>query len=415
MISFESEETKLENGIQKTKKHSLFQYIIVVAAACLVYGVMQGVHDNYGIMMNGLVEYTGISYSSISFCIGIGALVYGLGQPLFGLIALKKSNTYVILIGITLTIIGLVVTPLCKSVPSLLLFFGLVLPFGTTGLGFAIVMGAITPVLGAKRAAIVSGIVQASAGIGDALMSPALASLISEFDVRAAMSVFGILFLVMTPMAFWLRGQNKRAAEQVKEVKTEKRPIGEVVKAAFKDHDYHMIQMGFATCGFNMSIIESHLFSQFLSYGIARSAASVALTIYGIATMTGAVGTGFLGAKFSMKNVLGTTYAMRVIISLGFLFLPKSVSFAFIAAALLGFSGDATIPPTTGIISKKYGEKNMAVLYGIALIGHQCGAFASAYLGGVFVDNGMGYAPLWIVNLCLAAIAATSSYAIREK
>ena len=251
MISFESEETKLENGIQKTKKHSLFQYIIVVAAACLVYGVMQGVHDNYGIMMNGLVEYTGISYSSISFCIGIGALVYGLGQPLFGLIALKKSNTYVILIGITLTIIGLVVTPLCKSVPSLLLFFGLVLPFGTTGLGFAIVMGAITPVLGAKRAAIVSGIVQASAGIGDALMSPALASLISEFDVRAAMSVFGILFLVMTPMAFWLRGQNKRAAEQVKEVKTEKRPIGEVVKAAFKDHDYHMIQMGFATCGFN--------------------------------------------------------------------------------------------------------------------------------------------------------------------
>lgn len=104
-----------------------------------------------------------------------------------------------------------------------------------------------------------------------------------------------------------------------------------------------------------------------------------------------------------------------MIISLGFLFLPKTVPFAFIATALLGLSGDATVPPTTGIISRKYGVENMAVFYGIALIGHQCGAFSSSYLGGLFVDSGMGYTPLWIVNLCLAAIAATASYAIRAK
>ena len=56
----------------------------------------------------------------------------------------------------------------------------------------------------------------------------------------------------------------------------------------------------------------------------------------------------------------------------------------------------------------------MAVLYGFALVGHQIGAFASASLGGQFVKAGMGYAPLWIVNLILATIAASASYAIRE-
>ena len=94
--------------------------------------------------------------------------------------------------------------------------------------------------------------------------------------------------------------------------------------------------------------------------------------------MIGAAGTGFLGAAFKMKNVLAGVYALRVIVSLAFLFLPKSVPFAFVATALLGLSGDATVPPTSGIISKKFGAKNMAVLYGFTLIGHQIGAFFSA-------------------------------------
>lgn len=47
--------------------------------------------------------------------------------------------------------------------------------------------GAITPILGEKRAAVVSGLVQASAGIGDALMSPALNLAISRFDIAVAM------------------------------------------------------------------------------------------------------------------------------------------------------------------------------------------------------------------------------------
>lgn len=175
-----------------------------------------------------------------------------------------------------------------------------------------------------------------------------------------------------------------------------------------------MLVIGFSTCGFNMSIIESHLFSQYLSYGIPGRTASLTLTVYGIATMLGAVAVGFLGTKFRMKNVLGCVYAIRVFISLGFLFLPKTVAFAFAATTLLGMSGDATVPPTSSIISRKFGSEKMAVLYGFTLIGHQIGAFASSNLGGLLVKMGMGYAPLWVINMILASIAATASFAIRN-
>lgn len=57
----------------------------------------------------------------------------------------------------------------------------------------------------------------------------------------------------------------------------------------------------------------------------------------------------------------------------------------------------------------------MAILYGFAMIGHQIGAFASANLGGLFVDLGWGYAPLWGVNMCLTAFAATASFMISKE
>ncbi|MCC8357717.1 MAG: MFS transporter [Oscillospiraceae bacterium] len=349
------------------KKGGLVQCIVVVAAACLVHGVMQGVHDNYGIMLSGLLETTGLDYASISFCIGVGALVYGFAQPLLGILALRKSNAFVILLGIVFTVTGLIITPLCRSFLPLLLFFGLVLPFGTTGLCFGIVMGAITPVLGERRAAAISGVIQASAGVGDALMSPGLQALIGRFGVQTAMGSLTVPFLIMIPVVLWLGRLNRKntAAERATE---QRESLGHMIRSALRDRDYRLLVIGFSACGFNMSIIESHLFSQFLSYGIPGSAASLALTAYGIATMAGAAAVGFLGVKFRMKNILGSVYAMRVLISLGFLLLPKSTPFAFAATALLGLSGDSTVPPTSGLISKKFGAEKMAVLYGFSLV-----------------------------------------------
>lgn len=395
---------------EKTK--GIFQAIIIVAAACLVHGVMQGVHDNYGIMMNGLLPVTGVDYAGVSLCIGAGALVYGFAQPFLGMLALKKSNTFVILLGILFTVTGLAVTPLCRGLPSLFIFFGLVLPFGTTGLCFGIVMGAITPILGERRAAVVSGIVQASAGIGDALMSPGLETLISKFGIHTAMTVTALPFLTMVPVALWLARTNQATAIQPKDESLRDRSLSSILKEALRDRDYRLIAIGFSTCGFNMSIIESHLFSQYLSYGIPGKTASLTLTVYGVATMIGAVAVGFLGTKFRMKNILGCVYAARVFISLGFLFLPKTVPFAFVATALLGMSGDATVPPTSGIITRKFGADQMAILYGFTLIGHQIGAFVSSYLGGMLVKAGLGYMPLWAVNMLLAAVAAAASFAI---
>ncbi len=408
----------------QTAPHSpqtILRTVILVIAACLIHGVMQGIHDNYGIMMKGLMVSSSLSYAYLSFCIGVGALLYGIAQPFLGMLALRKSNVFVIMLGILFTAGGLILTPLCHDPVSMLLFFGIALPLGTTGLCFGIVMGAITPFLGEKQAAIVSGIVQASAGIGDALMSPTLQQLSDHFGIRVAMTSFAIPFIAMIPVALWLGKANREHREQKMQLSGEasgepvQESLKEILSKAFQNRNYRLILLGFSTCGFNMSIIESHLYSQYIANGIPNATASLTLTVYGIATMIGAVASGYLGTRFKMKNVLGSCYALRVVISAGFLLLPVTTPFAFLATALLGMCGDATVPPTSGIVSREFGAEKMAVLYGFALIGHQVGAFLSASLGGLFVSHGLGYAPLWGINLALALMAATASFRIREQ
>ena len=178
------------------KQYSFMQYLLAMMAACLVFAIMQGIHDNYGIMLNGIVAHTGIDYASVSFVIAVGQILYGATQPIFGMLALKKSNAFVMMCGIVFMAVGLIVTPFCSGWWSLLIFFGILLPAGTGALCFGIVMGAVAPIIGEKRAAVASGIIQASAGIGDALMSP----LLQQFtDWR-----------LMLPVVFWLGNKRKK-------------------------------------------------------------------------------------------------------------------------------------------------------------------------------------------------------------
>ena len=398
-------------------KNGIFQRIVSVTAVCLVFAVMQGIHDNYGIMLGGIIEHTNISYAAVSFVIAAGQILYGATQPLFGMLAIKKSNIFVMLCGIVLMAAGLIATPFCTTIFSLLIFFGIILPAGTGALCFGIVMGAVSPIIGEKRAALVSGIVQASAGIGDALMSPGLQYLTDWKGISVSMPLFSIPILLMLPVVIWLgRYRKKQSAElkQITENKNNDEKLFSILRKSIADPTYWCLLIGFSTCGFHMAIIETHLFSQYVSSGISGNTASFALTVYGITTMLGSVITGFLGQKFRMKNVLSMVYAVRVIIAVGFIVIPKSAAFAFIATALLGLTGDSTVAPTTGIISAKVGVEKMAVVYGSIFIGHQIGAFTSAWLGGILVNTALGYSSLWIIDLCLCLTAAIASFSIRD-
>ena len=117
-------------------------------------------------------------------------------------------------------------------------------------------------------------------------------------------------------------------------------------------------------------------------------------------------------SRFSdgMRWTLGGLFLSRLVIIAAFLLLPKSLFSVYAFAALLGFTGSSTVPPTSGLVGKLFGARRLAVLFGVAFFFHQIGAFVSAWLGGLLGS----YDLIWWSSGVLAAVAGLLSFGVLE-
>lgn len=395
-----------------TKKSSIVKLMFVALAACLLYGISSGIRANYGILINDISRNSNVTYASVGFILAIAQLVYGVTQPLFGVVAIKRSNTFVLLTGAVFMAAGLAGIPFCHSMWSLLLFLGIVFPAGTGALSFGIIMGAITPLMNEKEAATVSGIVTAGSGLGSTVLSPMIQRLLATNGLQTAIFALCIPVICLIPISLWIYLKAK-SSSTVQENDSEQFLLN-MFSDAFRDRSFHFLMIGFFTCGFHMAIIETRLFSQFVSYGISEENAAYAFSLYGIAVILGSTVSGILDSKLPMKKVLGGIYALRVVIVIMLLTLPKTAPSMFFVAILLGFTAASTVPPTSGLVGKLFGTRRMAALFGVTFLSHQIGSFFSSWLGGVCIQATNGYSLIWIVSFVLSFIAAIASFSIRE-
>lgn len=194
---------------EKIKNHFI-NLIFITVTSCLLYAISSGIRANYGIMINGISENSGLSYSSVSFVFAIAQLIYGITQPLFGIVALKKSSLFVLIVGAVLMIAGIFVIPFCHSMWSLLICIGILLATGTGAISFGIIMGAATPLMTEKEAAAISGIVTAGSGIGSTILSPTIQKLISGSGLQAATNVLCIPIILLIPMSYIVFSNKKK-------------------------------------------------------------------------------------------------------------------------------------------------------------------------------------------------------------
>lgn len=153
--------------------------------------------------------------------------------------------------------------------------------------------------------------------------------------------------------------------------------------------------------------------AQITSYGFTEQSVTYAFSIYGIATMAGSVVSGYLGSRFPMKKVLGGFYASRTLWIIGFLLLPKSPVTMYLFAILLGFTGAATVPPTSGLIGRRFGPTALGTLFGVSFLCHQLGSFVSAWIGGLTVTATGDYTLLWCIDAALCILAAACDFRVR--
>ena len=404
------------NMLKNRRDGSPLSIVLMGAAACLIYAVNAGIRSNYGIMLNAIAENSGLSYSSVSFVLAVGQLVFGAMQPVFGIVALRKSNLFVLCCGALLITGGLMAIPFCGSMWSLMLFLGFVLPSGTGAVSFGILMGAITPKLPERSASTVSGFVNASSGVGNTLLSPIIQALIAGGGLFGAMLFLSAPALLILPLSLWICRIKTVQSERSQEDSSPKNVrVAALFSEAICNRTYRFLMIGFFTCGFHMAIIETHLFSQITTYGFSKETAAYAFSVYGISTMIGSVCSGVLCSRMPMQRLLGLQYGARTIIVAGFMLAPKTLFTICAFTALLGLTGSATVPPTSGLVSRTFGAAKLATLFGFVFFVHQIGSFFSAWLGGVCLSATGSYTLIWSAAAVLSVMASVASFLIKDR
>lgn len=389
--------------------------ILLTLSAAYVYMLSCGIRNNFGIMLSGIIENTGMAFASVSFVLAVAQLCFGMTQPFFGVLAKKRGNRFALLTGICCITAGILLLPFCKSLLTLMLVLGILLPGGLGAMGFSLVMGTISPRLTERQSTLVSGVVNGASGIGNTLLSPVISMTIVAGGLLYGMKVLAVLTVLMIPVTILMCGRDGRKTVR-EETKTEKeKSIREMFRAAFHSRDYIFIMLGFFTCGFHMAIITNHLPTEILSYGYADEQTAFAFSIYGIATILGCLASGAACSRWKRKNVLGSLYGSRTVMVLLFLILPKTMPVICGYIILLGLTGSATLTPVLGICERLFGVSGAAIFFSFAFFIHQIGGFVSAWAAGVCFETFGGYHVIWLADAVVAFLAATVSYLIQEK
>jgi predicted MFS family arabinose efflux permease len=393
------------------RKNNILPVIAFGLVACLLYGAGAGLRSDIGILVSPLAEHCGLNYDDVSLCVAVMQLVFGAAQPVFGMIASKRSNRFVLLTGVILLGSSMAGMILSASYAALMLSLGVLFGLGAGALAFGLVLSSAIRFVGQENAMIVSGMLNASAGMVGFFLSPTMQALLDAGGVTVTLGAMIGMAALLVPVIFVVTSRDKASDEIIQE--SADTGALSLLREAFANRTFRLLLAGFTTCGFHMVIIESHLFSQFVLLGMDETSASWAFSVYGIATIAGALLSGFLCVRFPKGKLLGFYYGFRAAWVLLYVWLmPKTMFTAVLFSVGLGMTGDATVSPTSGLVSENFSVSKVATLIGVLFFAHQIGAFFSAWLGGVLRQALGSYTVLWMIDVALCLFACAMSLRI---
>jgi len=190
--------------------------------------------------------------------------------------------------------------------------------------------------------------------------------------------------------------------------------LGEQLRVAMRDPSYLCLHAGFFTCGFHVAFLVTHLPGEVGLCGLPAGVAATSLAIIGLSNIAGSLGIGVLGSSYRMKYLLFWVYFTRAVAIAVYLAAPKTAVTFYVFAAVLGVTWLSTVPPTAGLVSKLFGTRYLATLFGLTLLSHQIGAFFGAWLGGIALVGSGSYEWMWYADMGLALAAALVNLPIKE-
>jgi len=333
--------------------------------------------------------------------------MWGIWQPFTGRISDKIGSGVVVFVGSILYSLGLFLMGSLSTKTGFIIASG-ILGIGISGVTFPI-FGAISRSVTPEKRSVSIGIAMSSASLGQFIMLPASLVLLQNFGPTLAFGILSVFTLVMLVLAVPM------FEKPIQQTAAQDLSLREILTEAFSHKGFWLLCIGFFVCGFHILFIMTHAPAFLIDRGLSPQIGTIVLALIGLFNIFGTYYAGFLGGKIRKPLLLSSIYASRAVIILIFILFPVTNLTAYIFAALMGVLWLSTIPLTQGTITTVFGVKNMSMLYGIAFLFHQVGAFLGGWLGGKVYDVTGSYDIVWYISIALGVFGAIINYPIEEK
>ncbi len=392
--------------------------IAIVLAGGVVLALSFGVRSVFGGVVEPLSnDLFGGSIEIFSLSIAIQNLVWGLAQPVFGVIADRFGDRRALWLGFCFYVVGMGVcilgtTPLAQHLGA-----GVLVGMGISGTAFGTVLAVVGRVAPENKRTYYLGLTSAIGSVGQFLLPLLVSWLIAWLDWRLTLLVVAGTLLPMALCIPLLRTGAASGPGQDTGVS-----ITRTIKAAFGNPSYLLLSLGFFVCGFHLAFITAHLPNYVQNFCLSSASAAdlralglQALALTGFANIFGTLLAARLGTLFPKPYVLAAIYAVRAVVILVFISLPLTPVSVMVFALAMGVLWLSTVPLTSALVLVMFGPRAMGTLFGFVFLGHQLGSFVGVWLGGVFFDRYANYDQIWYLAIALGVFSAVAHLLVQER
>jgi MFS family permease len=393
---------------------------VVVFATFLTMLVTAGAMGAPGVLIKPLQDEFGWSTSSISSALAIRLILFGLMGPFAAAFMNRFGVRNVIIFALAMIAVGFIGSFYMTTLWQLLLFWGIMVGFGT-GLTAMVLAATVSTRWFSKQRGLVVGMLSASSATGQLVFLPLMAELTERYGWRTTvLFVCGMLAVVALIVLALMRD---RPADlnlplfgeiHVTPAPSIDKSLGAmllspliVLKEVSRSSTFWILFATFFICGLSTNgLIQTHFVTLCGDYGILPVAAASVLAVMGIFDFFGTIGSGWLSDRFDNRWLLFWYYGLR---GLALLFLPFS-HFTFyglsIFAVFYGLDWIATVPPTVKIAADRFGPEKAGLVFGWVFTGHQLGAATAAFGAGLSRTELESYLPAFFTAGAFCLLAA---------
>lgn len=385
---------------------------LVIACGCLIALISFGPRSAMGLFFQPMTEANDWNREVFALAIAIQNLLWGLGQPVAGMMADRFGTWKTMTLGSLLYVAGLVLMVDAQSPVALHVSAGVLIGLGVAFSSFSLVLAAFGRTVSAEQRSLAFGIGTASGSLGQFLFAPLGGALIAGIGWQQTLIVFAGLAALVPLLAIALRG---KPAPGVGTQDAPDQSLTAAISEAFGTRGFILLTIGFFVCGFHVAFITVHLPPYISDLGLDPSWGAWAIALIGLFNIAGALASGYIGGRYSKPIFLSLIYLARAVVIFAFIMLPISGVSVLIFSAAMGLLWLSTIPPTSGLVAVMFGPRYMATLFGFVFLSHQVGAFLGVWLGGKLYDETGSYDAIWWCGIALGIAAAIIHWPIQEK